>query len=201
MVAETTPAKKPRSKPAFGPGNPIPLPVKLTIRSMYVLQGLQPAQIAPLIHLTPLQVANMVRREGWSKLRGEKREQKESSAIARQDARAGEEISRIHEAAAIRGEECMVKTLDHCANLVSAEAIDEKALQMASGAARNFVQVARMLRGMDSRGPANAAQPQGAGATLIFVGALERTTPKELKQADAVEVSATPALPPVSPTT
>jgi hypothetical protein len=207
MVAETTPAKKPRKVPAFGPGNPIPLPVKLTIRSMYVLQGLQPAQIAPLIHLTPLQVANMVRREGWSKLRGEKRVQKEQSAISRQDARADEEISRIHEAAAIRSEECMVKTADHCAEILNrtmedgvTPAIDSKSLQMASGSLRNFVMAARTLRGMDQRN--GGASQDGAGNTtnLIFVGALAEAPRKaEPKQAESVtEVQATP-IPPALP--
>ncbi len=55
-----------------------------------------------------------------------------------------------------------------------------------------------MSRGLDSRGPANAAQPQGAGATLIFVGALERTTPKaEPKQVTEIIATAIPdAAPP-----
>jgi len=200
MVAETaiaTPAK-PRKKPQFGPGNPVPLAVRLAIRSMYVLQGLQPSQIAPLVHLTNQQVSNMVRREGWSKLRGEKRVQKEQSAISRQDARADEEISRIHEAAAIRSEECMVKTADHCAEILNrtmedgvTPAIDSKSLQMASGSLRNFVMAARTLRGMDQRN-GGASQDGGSQQTLIFVGALAEAPRKaEPKQADiAVEIPA-----------
>jgi hypothetical protein len=192
MVAETAPmpAKRPR-KPSFGPGSPIPISTKLSVRSFYLLQGLKPSQIAPMVGLSAQQVANLAIREGWSKERTKRKAEKESKALERQDARAGEEIERIHQAIAIRGEELSVKTLDHCADLLSESVIDAKNLQMASGAARNFVQIARMSRGLDRTASGSQSQPQGNSVNLIFVGALERATPKELKQADAVNVSAT----------
>ncbi len=202
MVAasEKSPAKPKGPKPEFHPGNPIPLSTRLAVRSFYLIQGLKPVQIAPLVGLSAPQVSQLAIREGWSKQRRPKAKERLLKAQNKQDAHAEEQISQIHEAIAIRTEELAVKTADRCADILSrtmedgvTPAIDDKALQMSSGALRNFVQVARMSRGMDSRGPANAAQPQGGGATLIFVGALERTTPKELKPVEpaqpAIEIS------------
>lgn len=187
MVAETT---------KFSPGNRIPEAIRLTVRSLYVVQGLQSAQIAKTLGLKPQQVRNLCVREGWSALRakkGPRKQQLEAKLLAR----AQDDQNRVVEATAILSEDLQLRSLNLCGEYLDAK--DAKSLQMASGAARNFVQISTMLRNPAQRG-AIAAQG-GNGTTLIFVGALERTTPKEVKPADAVEVSATPALPPVSSTT
>ncbi len=192
MVAVTSPTNPKRN--GNGPGNPIPIATKLAIRSFYVLQGLSPSQIAPLVSLAPKTISQLAHREGWKREQTAKRGKLIEKTQKLQDTHANFEAEAIQKAIAIRTEELAVKTADRCADILgNADGIDDKALQMSSGALRNFVQVARMSRGMDSRGPQNAPGngPQ-SGATLIFVGALERATPKELKPAElpAIEVSA-----------
>src|SRR4029079_15843931 len=80
-----------------------------------------------------------------------------------------------------------------CASGLRAEPwIDAKNLQMASGAAKNFVQIARMSRGMDQR--TNGQGNSGSGdapQTLLFVGMLQEAPKKSERQAEAVNVSAT----------
>ena len=201
MVAEsakapsTLPAKRGR-KPGFSPGSQIPLAIKLTVRSFYVVQGLGPAAIGPLVGLSAQQVTNMVAREGWRAQRGDKRTSKEGDAkkeIERlQSEHASEQNQRIHEAIAIRTEELSVKTLDHCAEILKAPSGSEKELQMASGAAMNFVKIARMSRGLDQR----QSERNGAGDQLsvnLFVVRGE-TVESAVKRVEPVEVVAT-ALP------
>jgi len=197
MVAETQISPPPAKKPVYGPANPIPLAVCLAVRSFYVIQGLKPSQIAPMVGLSPAQITQLAIRKGWSSERVAKRKERSRKAEQAQDTRAKAEVSQIHEAIAMRTEELAVKTADRCADILGNVAgIDDKALQMSSGALRNFVQVARMSRGMDSRGPQNSPGGNGAqaGATLIFVGALERASKPEAKQADAV-IDMPPTLP------
>ncbi len=197
MVAETapTPAKPPR----ISPGNRLPEATRLTVRSLYVVQGRNPKEIALALNLKPQQVRNLVVREGWTTLKAKRGESRSKQTEAKLLARADADMERVVEATAILSEDLQLRSLNLCGEYLDAK--DAKSLQMASGAARNFVQIARMSRGLDSRGPANAAQPQGAGATLIFVGALERTTPKaEPKQVTEIIATAIPdAAPPSVP--
>ncbi len=189
MVAETSPAKP--KTPAYSPGNRIPEAIRLTVRSLYVVQGVQVAQIAVSLGLKPQQVRNLVVREGWTKLRDKKAPRKQELE-AKLLARAQNDMERVVEATAILSEDLQLRSLNLCGEYLDAK--DAKSLQMASGAARNFVQISTMLRNPAQRG-AIAAQ-SGPGTTLIFVGALERTTPKELKPAEpaqaAIEVSSSP---------
>lgn len=196
MVAEVVPNPKPpkpaRTKHAFGPGSPIPLSIKLSVRSFYLLQGLKPSQIAPMVGLSAQQVANLAIREGWSKQRTVKKAEKENRALERQDARADAEVEQIHRAIATRTEELSVKTLDHCADILKSPAGSEKELQMASGAAMNFVKIARMSRGLDQR----QGERNGSGDQLnvnVFVVKGE-TVESAIKRVEPVEVVAT-ALP------
>lgn len=178
----------------FSAGNTIPMAVKLTVRSLYVLQGLKPAQIAPMCGLAPQQVANLARREGWTALRNGKKEAKEQKSIALQDARASEDVARVVEAVAIRSEELSVRTLDRCSEILKSGGEDsDKKLQMASGAARNFVQIARMSRGLDAR-----TNPNGNGGfnqlnVNLFV--VQGETPESMAKAAAIPCEAKPVLP------
>jgi len=190
MVAELAkPLKPARPKPAFGPGSPIPISTKLTVRSFYLLQGLKPSQIAPMVGLSAQQVANLAIREGWSKQRTAKKAEKESRALERQDARAEAEIDQIQRAIATRTEELSVKTLDHCAEILKSPAGSEKELQMASGAAMNFVKIARMSRGLDQR----QSERNGAGDQLSVNLFVVRGEPVEsaAKKVEPVEIVAT----------
>lgn len=167
-------AQKPTTT-KFSPGNPVPLAVKLAVRSFYVLQGLKPSQIGPMVGLSAKQVYNLSRREGWSTERVANRSKISEKVKERQDARAADEIAFTHKAIAIRSEELSVKSLDHCAEILGrtmedgiTPAIDSKSLQMATGAARNLVQIARMSRGLDARRSESAGN-DGAPSVNVFL--------------------------------
>lgn len=178
MVAESasppkSPGKMARKSSVFSPGCQIPLAIKLTVRSLYLVQGQGIAQIWPLVGLTYQQVKNMVAREGWSKERnapGKLKPESEKSQVEElQLAHAQAEVKRIHESIAIRTEELSVRTLDHCSEILDKRPADmDKALQMASGAARNFVQIARMSRGLDARRSESAGN-DGAPSVNVFL--------------------------------
>ena len=190
---------KPRRKPspghAFAPGLSIPLAVKMAVRSFYLLQGLQPAQIAPMVSLSAQQISNLVRRENWHEQRKARETKREQIATKLQDTRAHADIAAVVEAVAIRGEELSVRTLEHCSAVLSrktesgAPAIDSKELQMASGAALNFVKIARMSRGLDARGTnANGSVGQGGSnpfGLAVFVVRGESREEVEARQAKA----------------
>lgn len=158
MVASST---KPSKQATFSPGWRIPEAIRLTIRSLYVLQGIGPAQISEMVKLTPVQVRNLIAREGWRVQRAKKRNERETKQIAVQDARANEDIQRVVEATATLSEELSVGSLILSRELL--EAKDAKGLQMASGAAANFVKIARMSRGLDNR-----QQDQGSSLNVFI---------------------------------
>lgn len=195
MVAES-PAKPPR----LSTPNRFSEVQRATIRRLYIVAGQSPAQIAFALSLKPQQVRNLVSREGWLSLKSGKDKTRKKQLDEKVLARAQEDQNRVVEASAILAEDLQLSSLNLCAEYVSAK--DPKSLQMASGAARNFVQISTMLRNPAQRG-AIAGQPGGgASVNLIFVGALERAQPKELKQAEPVNVSATQipdAAPPSAP--
>ncbi len=198
MVAET--AQSAPAKPKPNHANRFPEATRLTIRSLYVVQGRAPAEIALALSLKPQQVRNLVIREGWTQLKAKRADSRKQKGEAALLARAESDVQRVVEATAILSEDLSLRSLNYCSELLDSK--DAKSLQMASGAARNFVQIARMSRGLDSRGPQNSpGNGAQAGATLIFVGALERTTPKaEPKQVTEIIATAIPdAAPPSVP--
>ena len=180
--AESALASSPALNFAKGRGNRIPESLRLAIRSFYVVQGLGPAEIAPMVRMAPLQVRNLIAREKWAPLRAAKQKVRESKMIQLQDARASEDVARIVEAVAIRSEELSVRSLDFCGELLDAK--DAKGLQMASGAARNFVQISRLSRGLD-RGDASGGAG-GKPSVSVFVVTGERLE-RPMRQADLPE--------------
>ncbi len=194
MVAETQPpAVLPAKPPRMSTGNRFSEVTRATIRRLYIVAGHNPAQIAIALSLKPQQVRNLVAKEGWARLKAGKADSRKQQINDKLLARAQEDQNRVVEASAILAEDLQLSSLNLCAEYVTAK--DPKSLQMASGAARNFVQISTMLRNPAQRGAIPG--PSGNGTTLIFVGALERAQPKELKQVEpaAIEVSAkTPEL-------
>lgn len=186
MVAATqAPTTKP---PRLSTPNRFSEVQRATIRRLYIVAGQSPAQIAFALSLKPQQVRNLVSREGWLSLKSGKDKTRKKLLDEKVLAHAQADQNRVVEASAILAEDLQLSSLNLCAEYVSAK--DPKSLQMASGAARNFVQISTMLRNPVKAG---AAIAQGGGSTtnLIFVGTLERAQPKaEPKQADAVNVEA-----------
>ncbi len=194
MVAETQPL--PPAKPRLSTGNRFSEVTRATIRRLYIVAGHNPAQIAIALSLKPQQVRNLVAKEGWARLKAGKADSRKQQINDKLLARAQDDQNRVVEASAILAEDLQLSSLNLCAEYVSAK--DPKSLQMASGAARNFVQISTMLRNPVKAGAA-IAQSGGSTTNLIFVGTLERAQPKaEPKQAEAVNVEAK-QIPPGNP--
>ena len=191
MVAESAKtALKAPAKAQFHRGFTIPESIRLTVRSLYVLQGRGPAEIGPMVNLTPQQVKNLVGREGWTRLREKKLKARSEAIEARMDERAKADVERVVEAVAVRSEELSIRSLDLSSEFLDAK--DAKSLQMASGAAMNFVKIARMSRGLDQRqGERNGSGDQLNVSVFLVRG---ETVESAVKRAEPVEVVAT-ALP------
>jgi len=192
MVAETQPlppVKRPRKLVPFR----LPESTRLSVRSLYVVHGMQPSQIALAVNLSCQQVRNLISREKWTALKLQRQASRENRTEREQLARADVDCKRVVEATAILSEDLSLRSLNLCSEYLDTK--DAKSLQMASGAARNFVQIARMSRGLDRPAAGSGSQPAGSTTNLIFVGTLERSAPKaEPKQAEAV-IDIPPALP------
>lgn len=186
MVAETLSAPK-RGK-IGGVRQTVPLPVKLKIRSLYIIQQLSPAEIGEKMGMTRQQVQGVVYREKW-----QREKQRVKLALQQKaDARAQDEIAEIHDAFAIKTEELAMGTLDKAAKRMPNE--DENVardLQALSQTAKNFVGIARQIRGMDL-----AKRDNASGATVVFVQC-ERVTARTERNVTppAIEIQAAPESP------
>ncbi len=188
MVAETLPvAPETRKRMGFRPT--FPLQLKLKVRSLYVIQQLSSAEIGAQVGLTRKQVQDLVKREGWIAV---KRRAK-ASILAKHDARAREEVLEVHEAFALKTEELGMGVLEKAgARMPDQDENVARDLQALSQTAKNFIGIARQVRGMDLSRDADRN-----GQTLVFVK-LERvgdaSTAKRLPEPAATEINVTPVL-------
>ncbi len=136
--AEAPATKQPRNNP-----HALSLAIRLQVRSMYVQNGHAPSTIANALSLDLRKVTNLIYREGWTDDRGAVVRKAEKVSVARTQAAVNEVV----EAVAQRTEELSVRTLDLCDEVLTKK--DAKSLQMASGAAMNFVKMARLCRELD----------------------------------------------------
>lgn len=184
MVAETSPVPaKPKAKfrPTF------PLPLKLKIRSLYVIQQESPAAIGEKVGLTRQQVQNLITRERWVVT---KRRAKESFQ-AKQDARTKAEVDEVIEAVAVQTEDLSLRVLDKASRAMDRE--DKEAcrdLQALSQTAKNFVGMARQARGLDAE---IKAERDGRGNVILFAASFERIEAAPMKRAEKT-ADAQPAL-------
>ena len=187
MVAEVSQAPQKPSKRARQvlPWR-FPESTRLSIRSLYVVHGRQPKDIALALNLKAQQVSNIIHREGWTALRPKKPTQRQEKLEIAIREREQADVARVVEATALLSEDLSLRSLNYCSELLDAK--DPKGLQMASGAARNFVQIARMSRGLDSKRDTGADQSAQLNVNLFLVRG--ETLEQPIKRAEAVDVVA-----------
>lgn len=197
MVAETLSQPKPRKRQGFQAR--IPLPQKLQVRALYVIQQLSTREICEKTGLTDNQVRNLICREKWrtSKMRAK------TFAQEKHDARIREGVEEFVESVAIQTEELSVGTLSKARTTLDREDVNAaRDLQAYSQAAKNFVGIARQARGLD----AEMNRERTNGTTVIFVGELARVgdakrkelnvTPNGVENAQpAIEIQSAPTSP------
>ena len=108
-------------------------------------------------------------------------------------ARADAQIERVVEATAILSEDLQLRSLNFCSELLNEK--DAKGLQMASGAARNFVQISRLCRRLDTQPGGNFQNGSGPQTTLVFVGDMPRAARAEPKPVTEVSAQVVPDSP------
>jgi hypothetical protein len=180
MVADAAPPRKKRLMPTR-----IPEHVRLAVRSMYVVHGKPPSEIARTLGMSPGQLSSLIQREKWTVLRSQKQSERSAKAIALQDARSNDDIARVVETTAVLSEELSIRSLNLSSELLDAK--DPKGLQMASGAALNFVKIARLSRRLDG----NQGPQEGSTVNLWIVRG-ETVERSEKRVENAVEIA--PAL-------
>ncbi len=192
-VADKPKRKMPKS-PGRGRAVSIPIPIRMRIRSLYVVQGLEPAQIAKQlpegVSLSPTQISMLCWRQGWAAKKREVKERIEKDSLSR----TRDELETVIEATAMLAEEGSVAGLRRAIECTANN--DEKsAKSFASWAAgsRQLVAIARQARGLDAK------DSGGEGANTInvmFVGQLPKSgsvprnvTPDTVNVAPASNVS------------
>jgi hypothetical protein len=159
----------------------IPEHIRLAVRSMYVIHARPPSEIARSLALTAPQVSNMIAREGWARLRAKKQNEREQKAVAIQDTRADHDVARVVETTAVLSEELGIRSLNFSSELLDAK--DPKGLQMASGAALNFVKIARMSRGLDARAGGNERSDVNVNLYIVRGETVNRSEPRNVTPA------------------
>lgn len=190
MVAETlAETKTPQRGKIGGYRQTIPLPVKLKIRSLYIIQQLSPAEIGEKMGMTRQQVQGLCYREKWQRVK----QRAKISFQQQADARAKEEVSEIHDAFALKTEELAMGSLEKASRRMPDEDVNAaRDLQALSQTAKNFIGIARQIRGMDSD-----KRSERGDVNITFIGTLERvgdSAPKRLPEPAAVEVMVSPIL-------
>jgi hypothetical protein len=181
MVAEATPPTiKPKRKMPISPGRgravSIPIPIRMRIRSLYVVQGLEPAQISKQlpdgVTLSPTQISMLCWRQGWSAKKREVKERIEKDSLSR----TRDELETVIESTAILAEEGSVAGLRRAIECTSVN--DEKsAKSFASWAAgsRQLVAIARQARGLDAKDTSETSNT----LNVMFVGSLPKSPSRE----------------------
>lgn len=194
MVAETLMQQSaPKTRKRQGFQSRIPLPQKLQVRALYVIQQLSTREISEKSGLTENQVRNLICREKWrtSKLRAK------SFVQEKHDARIREGVEEFVESVAIQTEELSVGTLSKARVTLDREDVNAaRDLQAYSQAAKNFVGIARQARGLDAERNAERTN----GATIVFVqlervGALTQRSEKQVTEVSATPLPQLPAPP------
>ena len=205
VAAAEKPKRKMPKSPGRGRAVSIPIPVRMRIRSLYVVQGLEPSQIAKQLpdgtDLTPTQISALCLRQGWT---GEKKRVKEK---IEQDAlsRTQEEVEAVVSATAMLAEEGSLAGLRRAIECTenNGEKSAKKFAAWAAGS-RQLVAIARQARGLDAKDSAGDAANT---INVMFVGALPRSseraeriernvTPSESPSVASVSESASPAAQP-----
>lgn len=136
------------------------------IRTLYLVQGLQPSDIERMgVGFTANQVSQMANREGWTKLRKAALQKGEESARASADSA----VARVAEAIAIESEELCFKALNQTrAGLDEGGLNGAKQAQAASSTLRNLASVAKVMR---DTGNGSSTDSAPTSFNLFFVGA------------------------------
>lgn len=191
MVAETDTLTKPKGKRG-GFQQAIPLPTKLRIRSLYVIQQLSYRDIADQTGLPVRAVQNLVYREKWTPVRQRIRSSAQAKADERTRERVSAEVCELAESVAIQTADLAVATLTKSRATLDRDDVNAaRDLQAYSQSAKNFYGVYRQVRELDQ-----ARDIERNGSTLVFVADMPRVRePVNVTASAPIEIQAAPPSP------
>jgi DNA-binding CsgD family transcriptional regulator len=180
MIATVeSPAIRPRQFSA-GAGHLTPKQ-KIEIRTLYLVHNLGATEIAKRLGCNLKATSNLITHAGWTKIRSKNwlKAEADVSAIVEND------VAQVSQQIAVESEELTLGSLNILRRSIAEG--NAKDMQMASGAARNLVDIFRKCRGMDNK----ATEPTGSSTNVnMFVFA----TPAVAKTERNVTPSATIAI-------
>lgn len=157
------------SKSQRTPRTTIPLPTRLKVRNLYLVQGISHKEIAAKVGLTRTQVETLVKRERWCEVKASTKD----NLVRAHDARMSSQVAEIVEAVASESDEISLAGLQRAREATESQS-EYAAKDFASwtSGVRNLVNVARQARGLD-------AERSAQGSTLnVFVGRFETVSDK-----------------------
>lgn len=183
------PRKQGSPRKGFAYPGKLPLAVWQTVRTMYLVQGCAPSEIALALQLPAKRVSDLVSREGWSK----QRRGNVSQLTVKSDAHAQEQLAKTIEAHAILAEHGATVGLSRAVEAAGAPIHKDnaQAFRAYAGGARDLVNIARQARGLDSQGSAGVA---GAtfNLTQLVVQPREKPVVRVEEAAQVIDVTALP---------
>ncbi len=146
----------------------IPMPLRMRVRSLFVVQGLKPAQISAKVKiLTAKQVSDLANREGWITQRDAIEMQVSQEALAH----TRKEVEKVVEAVGHLAEEGAVLGLERARDAATKRGkFASKDFANFAAGSRSLVAIARQARGLEDRNAANAG-PSGVNVNLFFMDA------------------------------
>ena len=133
---------------------------KIQARTLYLVHNLGPKEISQKLNANYKSVCDLIVTRGWAKLRNKNWQKAEAEILAIVD----KDVADVSQRLAIESEELTFGSLRVLRNSIATG--NAKDMQMASGAARNLVDIARKCRNLDNK----LDQPTGSSTNLnMFV--------------------------------
>ncbi|HEX2898835.1 MAG TPA: hypothetical protein VHS96_03850, partial [Bacteroidia bacterium] len=177
MVAEAEPQVKPKRKMPVSTGRPkgyewfaTPLPVRMRVRSLYLVQGLEPSQISPKItkefkgvKLEPAQISALCARNGWTKEKRLLKAKLEKDSLTRTQ----EQVEEVVASTAMLAEEGSLAGIQRALECTTKKGkFASKDFAAWAAGSRQLVAIARQARGLDAKD----AGESGSTVNVMFIG-------------------------------
>lgn len=171
MIAtvESPAVKLKQRKWNYGPAGTLTPDQKIQARTLYLVGNQGPKQIAASLGVPSKPVEQLISRAGWSKIRNANWQKSEAEVVAKVE----DDIAQVTQRIAVESEELTLGSLKVLRDSVARGCA--KDMQMASGAARNLVDIFRKCRGMDNKVETNQGSSTNVNMFVFATPAAAKT--------------------------
>jgi len=142
---------------------------KIQARTLYLVGNLGPKEIAAKLGAPHKSIELLISRSGWSKMRNANWNKTGEEIAAKVEA----DIAQVSQRIAVESEELTIGSLQVLRNSIATG--NAKDMQMASGAARNLVDIFRKCRGMDNKVETNQGSSTNVNMFVFATPAAAKT--------------------------